>query len=328
MLLIISLLALVAGCGGKSPSKEEIAQTYIAEQERTAQTAEINKRIFTSVQTKREPSDPVLGPGDLLHVAVFEAPELTSEVRVGARGFVTLALLGEVKVGGLTARQVETEIENLYRAKYIKNPHVTVFVKEHFSQKITLVGQVKNPGTYEMPTRLRLMDALALAGGLTDRAGTTAQIRRVGEMDKGPGSCVVDLDRLINKGDAELNIPIHGGDIIFIPETGTYYVDGAVRRPGAYPLKTDTTVEQAIAMAGGLRPYGDPNDVCLVRRGADGKRKAIPLDLEKGKDCEFKLKDGDILVADSSFWGKLTTGMGINIGLPFFGVGFYNPDRQ
>ncbi|MCF8084618.1 MAG: SLBB domain-containing protein [Deltaproteobacteria bacterium] len=319
---------LLMGCGGKTPTTEDISKIRMAQQERDSRTAKLNQRIFAKAAPIEAVTDPLLGPGDLIEVKVFEAPDLETEARISARGFITLPLLGDVKVAGLSARQVEMKIEELYKGKYIRDPHVSLFVKEQLAQKITLVGEVRTPGSYEMPGRMRLLDALTLAGGLTEKAGSTAQVRRLGKTKNDAGSYVVDLDQLINKGKAELNIQIHGGDIIFVPESGMFYVDGAVRRSGSFPLKPGLTVEQAIMTAGGLLSYADAEDIMLVRRDAEGKRVAVLVNLEKAEDSALEMNDGDILVVGSTFWGRVASGGGFSLGFPgIFSLGFSNPER-
>jgi polysaccharide export outer membrane protein len=328
MLSFIAFLILFAGCTNTSMTKNEMVETRIADQNRTSKTDKMNEKIFSKVQPTTVSTDPLLGSGDLLELKVFEASELDSQVRVSSRGFITLPLLADVEVAGLTARQVEMKVEGLYRAKYIKDPHVSLFVREHLSQRVTFVGQVKKPGTYELPDRIKLLDALALAGGLTQKSGGTAQVRRVGKTKEDTGSYIVDLDRLIEDGAVELNIPIQGGDIIFIPEGGMFYVDGAVRMTGAFPVKATLTLEEAIMTAGGFLSYADAEDVILVRRNSDNKREVKHLNLEVAKHGLYPIKDGDILVVGSTFWGRLSSGSGFSLGIPFVGgVSYSNPQR-
>lgn len=329
MLIIIAFLALlVVGCTNVAMTKNEMVKTRIAAQGQSVRTNEMNERIFNSVQPKGVATDPILGPGDLLEIKVFEAPKLTAQVRISSRGFITLPLLGDVEVAGLTARELEIKVEDLYRGKYIRDPHVSLFIQEHLSQKVTFVGQIKSPGTYELPGRIKLLDALALAGGLTNKAGSIARVRRVGKTIEETGSYVVDLDRLINEGAAELNIPIHGGDVIFVEEGGTFYVDGAVRRSGAFPIKPRTTLEEAIMVAGGFLSYADAEDVILVRRNSDKKRVVTHLNLEIAEHGSYLIEDGDILVVGSTFWGRLGAGSGFSLGIPFIGgISYSNPQR-
>ena len=327
-LIIIAFLALLTGCTNTAMTKNEMVETRIAEQNQSSLTDERNERIFNRTQPKSVATDPLLGPGDLLELTVFEAPELTTQVRISSRGFITLPLLGDVEVAGLTARQLEMKVEDLYRAKYIKDPHVSLFVQEHLSQKVTFVGQVKSPGTYELPARMKLLDALALAGGLTPKAGNIARVRRVGKTSEETGAYVVDLDRLINEGATELNIPVHGGDVIFVDEGGMFYVDGAVRRSGAFPIKATTTLEEAIMIAGGFLSYADAEDVLLVRRNEQNKRVVKHMNLEIAKHGSYPIKDGDILVVGSTFWGRLASGSGFSLGIPFIGgISYSNPER-
>ena len=142
------------------------------------------------------------------------------------------------------------------------------------------------------------------------------------------GSYVVDLDRLINEGAAELNIPIHGGDVIFVEEGGTFYVDGAVRRSGAFPVKPRTTLEEAIMVAGGFLSYADAEDVLVVRRNDDNRRVVKHMNLEIAEHGSYLIKDGDILVVGSTFWGRLGAGSGFSLGIPFIGgISYSNPQR-
>ena len=173
-----------------------------------------------------------------------------------------------------------------------------------------------------------MLDALALAGGLTEKSGNTAQVRRVGKTNEDTGSYIVDLDRLINEGAVELNMPIHGGDIIFVPEGGMFYVDGAVRMTGAYPVKATLTLEEAIMTAGGFLSYADAEDVILVRRNSDSKREVKHMNLEIAQHGSYPVKDGDIVVVGSTFWGRVTSGGGFSLGIPFIGgINYSNPER-
>ncbi len=166
------------------------------------------------------------------------------------------------------------------------------------------------------------------AGGITNKAGNIARVRRVGKTSQETGAYVVDLDRLINEGATELNIPIHGGDVIFVDEGGMFYVDGAVRRSGAFPIKATTTLEEAIMIAGGFLSYADAEDVILVRRNSENKRVVKHMNLEIAKHGSYPVKDGDILVVGSTFWGRVASGSGFSLGIPFIGgISYSNPER-
>jgi len=282
--------------------------------------------IAAVAQMNVDPSDYILGAGDLLQITVFEAEKLNTTVRVSSRGYITLPLLGQIQVKGLTAREAEIKIENLFRSKYIKNPHVGVFVQEHFSQRVTLVGQFKNPGTYDYLSKQRLLDVMALAGGLSDKAGRTVQVRRRGDIPGKPNVFVVDMDRLIEEGRTELNVEINGGDIIFVSEAGNFFVDGAVYRPGSYPIRNKIALREALLAAGGTAPWAIKDSLVLINK--DKGRKIIELDLNSQNHQEMEIQDRDIIVVKSSTWGKIVHGTGINIGIPGLGVGYHDPERR
>ncbi|MFX0090972.1 MAG: SLBB domain-containing protein, partial [Candidatus Hodarchaeota archaeon] len=216
---------------------------------------------------------------------------------------------------------------NLYREKYIKNPHVSVFVEEHFSQRITLIGQFKTPGTYDYLSKMRLLDVMALGGGLSEKAGHTAQIRRRSKSGQSQ-TILVDLEKIITDGQSELNIEMNGGDVVFVPEAGMFFVDGAIRRPGAYPIKNRTKLAEALSVAGGLAPYAQTETVILVRHVGDGERKVLELKMNDFEVQETPIKDRDLILVRSSGMGKFLHGIGINIGIPgVAGFGYSDPQR-
>jgi polysaccharide export outer membrane protein len=260
----------------------------------------MNEMILSQVQMNSDPGDYLLGEGDLLRISVFEAKELDTTVRVSSRGLVTLPLIETVDVKGLTAIEAEEKIEALYQKQYIKNPHVSIFVEEHISQRITLVGQFKNPGTYDYPTKQRLLDAIALGGGLSKKAGQMVQIRKSRRTQGPPDVVMVDLDQLIRKGNVQQNIEINGGDVLFIPEAGVFFVDGAVKRPGAYAIKHQTVIQEALVEAGGIEPWAVKDKIKLLRLMENGERKIIDLDLGQTDIREMAIKDRDILIVDES----------------------------
>lgn len=329
--MISFTLSLYFGCAMPKSTSEDLVKSYAAvpDDGKTEQIEQLNDQLFAAANINVDPSDYLLGPGDLIEVEIFEAEELNTTARVSSRGHITLPLLDQVEVKGLTAHEAEERIETLYREQYIKDPHVSIFVKEHFSQRITLVGQVKNPGTYDYMARQRLLDVLALAGGLTDKAGPYVQVRRSGATTDQRNVYMVDLEKLIHEGAVQLNLTINGGDVVFVPEAGLFFVDGAVRRPGSYPIKSKITLREALLVAGGLAPYAEKNLVTIIRDGGVQGRKVIRLNLETDPGAaETKIKDHDVIVAKDSAWGKMVHGTGFNIGVPgFLGIGYRDPAR-
>ena len=327
---LIICLTIFWGCATSSDDllKEALVSKHEANAKKSQEISAINTRVFSSAQLIADPSDYLLGPGDLLEITVFEAKELGTTVRVSSRGYVTLPLLGHVLVKDLSARESEEKIEGLYKKTYIKDPHISIFVKEHFSQRVVVIGQVKTPGTYDFPTKQRLIDVLALAGGLTDRAGVTIQVRRIGGPPGEKSAFIIDLDKLVKEGRTELNIEINGGDVIFVPEAGSYFVDGAIRSPGPYLIKHKMVIREALLAAGGLASYATEDGVTLIRFKEDGKRETIEINFEKNPEkLELAVEDRDVLIVEGSGWGKFKQGSSFSLGFPGI-LGFTYKDPE
>ncbi len=297
-LILFTLFSVIlSACGGKSP--ESMIPTNISKNQESKRAEEINRKIIEeSAKSAANDGDYQIGPGDLLDVKVYEAQDLSSpEVRVSSRGTVTYPLLGDVEIGGLTVREAEKKLQGLLAAKYVKDPHVSIFVKEYRSKRVAVVGAVKNPGSYELLNRGHLLEAIALAGGLTDNAARVVYVTHQGS-DK---QIIVDLDELLVKGNMQLNLPVQMGDTVFVPEAGVFYVNGrGVKKPGEFPIKNGVTVSKAIAVAGGLRTGAKASSAILIRF-QNGERQFIPINLkaiQKGEQKDVALQDQDVLFVD------------------------------
>ena len=128
-----------------------------------------------------------IGPGDLLELKVFEVKELDQTVRVSEDGSITLPLLGRVIVEGLTQEGVVQKLTELLQAKYVKNPQVTIFIKEYKNQQVAVIGAVEKAGSYELVGRKNLLQIISMAGGL-QRDGRERDLHPA----RGAGRC--DLD--------------------------------------------------------------------------------------------------------------------------------------
>lgn len=114
-----------------------------------------------------------IGSEDLLDISVLEAPDLSRTVRVSDDGKISLPLLGTVGVADLTSREMEAVLENLLRRTYMKDPHVSVFVKEMRSHPVSVFGAVEKPGVYQIREAKTLIEVLSMAQGLAEDAGDT-----------------------------------------------------------------------------------------------------------------------------------------------------------
>jgi polysaccharide export outer membrane protein len=111
-----------------------------------------------------------IGSQDVLEISVFQAPDLTKTVQVAESGTINLPLVGDVRAGGVTARELEQELKARYGKRYLHNPQVSVFVREYNSQRVTVEGAVERPGVYPYRGQITLVQLMATAGGMKDVA--------------------------------------------------------------------------------------------------------------------------------------------------------------
>jgi polysaccharide biosynthesis/export protein len=241
--------------------------------------------------------DYVVGEGDVLQVTVYDHPDLTTTVRVSGDGSIIFPLIGHVKISGLTISDVSHKIAEMLSQGYIVYPQVTVFVQEFRSQKVTIMGQVKNPGLYELKGYTTFLEVLSKAGDLTKDAADKAIVKRKpGPSGKKEKIITIDLKRLIELGDTSQDVPIVDGDSIYIPKAGVFYVTGEVRKPDAYKFEEGTTVLKAITMAGGFTDKASTGRVKIIR-----KEKGKDDVMEKVKMDESVMPDDVIVVPESFF---------------------------
>ncbi len=242
-----------------------------------------------------------ISTGDLLDIAVFDTPDLSSKARVDEHGAVTLPLAGAISVSGLTAEQAGLAIETQLRsANILRQPHVSVTVLQYSTQGVAVLGEVKNPGVYPLLGAHGLLDLVSAAGGITPSAGKAITITHrddpnhpvVAQLDNRPGSS------------AALNVDLRPGDTIMVSHAGIVYVVGDVGRPGGFLIENNDrlTVLQAIALAQGTGKTAALNSAKLIRTtGTD--RQLLPVPLKKivaNRAPDQTLKDGDILFVPTS----------------------------
>ena len=303
-------------------------------QSKTLRKVKLNsiiKQILTATNRLWQPPEYAISEGDLLFVKVFEAPELSTETRVNDNGNIALPLIGTIGVKGLTLSKAEEIIASAYRVNYLQNPHISVFVKDQQGGKVTVTGAVQKPGAYEYLSQGRVLDALAMAGGLSEKAGHAVQVRRnslESTESKDGNNLVIDLDQLINDGREDLNIKIRRGDTVFVPQAGVVSVDGAVQKPGNYQIKKDMTVREGILVAGGFHSTADASRIKLARYVANGKREVLELSANSvGEDSAdtVALKDRDIIFVESNPLAAMIYGLQVHLGLVGFG---YTPPAR
>ena len=228
-----------------------------------------------------------VGPNDLLAVSVYDAPELSRSIRVGADGFIRLPMLNQrIKADGLYPADLEASIATAIQDENILvNPFVTVTIAEYHSRPISVAGAVRAPLVFQAERPTTLLEALAKAQGLREDAGREILVSKA---EPGPDGKPVGSTRhitvraLMDNADPDVNITLTGGEEIRVPEVSKIYVVGNVKKPGAFPVQdgSDTTVLQMLALAEGLDPYAS-KVAYIYRRDASGNKTEIPIPLGK-----------------------------------------------
>jgi polysaccharide export outer membrane protein len=229
----------------------------------------------------------VLGPGDQITLEVYGQSDMTSTLYVGDDGAISVPLAGTVKVAGVTPVVAAKRVEDALVAKeIIRAPHVTIALLVGKSQRVTVLGEVRNPGRYPVEPNTSIFDLLAMAGGTTQEGADMVYISRSGADGK-VGSTAIDL-KALGGASAEASMPkLQGGDQISVPRAGEFYIYGEVAKPDKYRIERGMTVVEAIARAGGITPRGSDRRVEIKRMGAGGKyivRRASPSDLVEAND--------------------------------------------
>ena len=258
-----------------------------------------------------------IGPGDVLDIRVFNRPQLSRDaVRVDGRGVIRMPLIeGDIHAACLAEAEVADEIANRY-LKYLRNPQVSVFVKEFQSQPVAVIGAVHNPGQFKLQRQVRLLELLTLANGPADHAGRTVQIIHAGGpslCEKTPTASPNDLaaSSLVSytlsdtlQGKDQANPVVRPGDIVSVPDADQIYVVGNVTQPRAISLKEPITVSRAIAMAGGEQRDTKRDSVRIVRQlPGSATKQEIRVDLgaiEKRRAEDITLQANDIVDVPTS----------------------------
>jgi polysaccharide export outer membrane protein len=244
--------------------------------------------------------DYVVGPGDVLDITVYDHADMSTTVRVSGDGVLMLPLLNQIEVQGLTISQISKKIETLLADGFIVNPQVNVFVTEYKSKKAVILGQVVSPGLYELRGHTTLLELISEAGGLTKDAGDQAIIKRKTDVDAGGDNkedvITIDMKKLIEKGDTSQNIPIVGGDSLFISKAGVFYVNGKVNQPGSYKYENNLTLIKAISIAGGFSDVAAKKSVNIIRK-INGRK-----DVLKKVSMDERILPEDVIVVPESFF--------------------------
>jgi polysaccharide export outer membrane protein len=246
------------------------------------------------VRSTAQQPEYLIGPQDVLAVTVWDQLDLSGKFTVEADGTFTLPRVGRLQAGGRTVRAVEAELKRRLADGFFKNPQVSVVVGEYRSQRIFVVGEVRQAGSYPISGGTTLVEALARAGSTTADAGREVLIVRAppGRAASGPTlpdkaaeSELLRIDlHALQRGTASQGVVLQDGDTVFVPRAEMVYVFGQVRSPGAYAIRRETTIVQVLSLAGGV-----------TERAAVGRLRVVRV--VEGRKKELKVTLGDLVHA-------------------------------
>ncbi|MCA1778405.1 MAG: polysaccharide biosynthesis/export family protein, partial [Xanthomonadaceae bacterium] len=267
----------------------------------------LNQELLTLAVNSTSPDGIYrVGAGDEISVRVFGVEELSGNYRIDGHGRVSLPLIGSVEVSGYTLAETEKILTNLYGDQYLRNPEITVSVLSFRSQQFTTVGAISRPLVYNTERQVTLIEALAMAGGLSSNAGQnvflTDRIRdpETGQMQT--RNLIIDIEELMSSAN-RYNVVLGEAAVINVPAAGSIFVEGAVHKPGVYQSRGQTTVLKAITMAGGLRFEANRSDLRVLRRDPltdQWHQQSVAMrDIRETPLVDLVLNDGDIVMVES-----------------------------
>jgi polysaccharide export outer membrane protein len=294
--LVVAVLAGATALGAQQPTQtQDVSRVG---QSRTTGTA-------TGVDTPAADGShgALLAPRDSLNITTANEPGFSAKVIIDADGTFDFPFLGRIKAAGMTPRALENDLRTRLAGTYITNPQITVEVTQAASKRVFMAGRVRNPSQFPFSGKVTLFEALTAVGGPADDAGDRAYIVRgnpdgsvpSAEQMKDVTKIYVDLQKL-SEGDLSQNYTLNDGDYIYVERAEPFTITGEVKTPNQYPVRKGLTVQQAVALAGGLtdRAKSNGNGIKILRPSKDPKK---PFDV---KDWKTEIvKPGDTITVPS-----------------------------
>lgn len=289
-------------------------------------------------QVRYQRPDYTIGPADVLMISVVGLSAFTQwnspglDAVVSNSGKIHLPYVGVINVNGMTPAELESEIaEQLRQNDLVKDPQVTVRVKEYRGHTIWIVGEVLQTGQFYLSGETYLMDLMALGMGFPNE-GKMYLYRRAPvkaedasgsqETEAGAGETQVvqaieiDIREVAEGKRPDLNVRMEGGDVLYVPlnRPKYFYVTGEVANPGAIeiPPRRELLVTQALAFAGAPTKLAKKSKGMLVRYDENGVRQELPIDFDailSGKQADFLVKPNDIIFVPGSSAKAVTYGL-------------------
>ena len=204
-IILVALLVLI-GCNTKANLKKSVVNSNAQE-------------IVSELSHLKDSSDYLLQPGDLVEIQVYKENDMDRTLRISSQGTIAFPLIGSINIADLNISQAEKKVEDNLKS-YLKNPSVSILIKEYANKTLYVLGQVKKPSSIPIPPEknMTLLEAITSAGGFTDIAAVSKV--KVLRMEKGVQHAIeVDVSQITKEGNKQLDISLKPGDIVFVPQS-------------------------------------------------------------------------------------------------------------
>jgi polysaccharide biosynthesis/export protein len=251
--------------------------------------------------------DEAVGAGDLVYITVIGSPEFTRSYRVSIDGNISIPLISKpISVIGLAPAAIASAVSDaLIRDRILVAPIVSAAVLEYKSRQVTVAGAVNAPVIIQATGNLKLLDAITLAHGVSPDAGAEVIVSSPDKTTGNRTSTSISIKALLSGEDPKLNIPLHGGEEVRVPEAAKLFVTGNVKLPGLYRINDaeGSSVLKALALSQGTLP-DSAKQAYVYRMVAGAKQRQeieIPLrDILRRKAADVPLQANDILYVPAS----------------------------
>lgn len=314
---------------GSGLIQKEKPQSNQSTQDSATQPAKSTSTRSANVLVSLE-QDYRIGANDVIDIQIENAPELSRSFRVTASGTFLMPYIGRITAVQKTPEELAQFITDGLRGDYLRDPKVTVAVKEYNSRSFFIQGAVRSPGVFQIEGKPSLLELITLAGGLAENHGSTAFIIHkvkqpavsAGEGKTEGAATVSDVAdagaeaedaprfelRSVNisgllKGRFDQDTFVEPGDIVNIPPSDVFFVAGEVNKPGSFVLKDGTSLRQAVSLAQGTTMNAAGDRAVIFREGPTGKREELKVDVAavmSGKKPDVPILANDIVMVPNS----------------------------